>query len=519
MTSAQDIPEQNFSILRNSVYSIVGWLVPTFVNFISIPIIVGKLGYDAYGVWTLVMALMGYFALLDLGVAKGGIRYLAEYNAKGDTAQANDVISLGFLTYLCIGLCGGVLLFAITDPVLLKLIKLPDELRPLARQVLHLAALGFVVTMLQTYLLSLPQALHRFDISNKVDSTFQVLNTVATLIALSMGYGLLSVIVLRIVSSTLCCITLAFSIRGCLPNYRFSRRINRPLARQVLSYSLTSFVGRLGSTTANQLQIFVIGSILGATSITVFSIPFQLISRVMGISCQLSMVIFPISSELGHNENLERLHQIYLSMTRTLFFLNVAQVVLFTLFAWDILALWMGKAFADQASTLLALIAAGFFFDSTTNLPSQVCDGLSHPKVTSTFAFLRGAVGILFALVGGTTAGVLGVAVGFLLSCAVMAFAFNLYVHPRVIKLSYGQVVLKTHAESLIFGLAVMAVAFPFTLAQEHAALAVPAFLLKAIAVSLALALFGYARVLTKDQRQRLREGLAGLLRTRDSAK
>jgi len=512
MTQAPDAPPRSYSILRNSLYNLGGWLVPIAVNFVSIPIIVHRLGFDAYGVWTLVMAVMGYFALLDLGVVKGGIRYLAEFNAKGDTKRANEIISLGLFTYLCIGLVGGLLIYALTDPLLLPLIKLPDELRPLARQVLHLAALGFVVTMLQTYLLSLPQALHRFDISNKVDSAFQVLNTLATLAALSLGYGLFSVIVLRVASTSLCCATLMLTLKRCLPSLRLCLRFDWPLARRMFSYSLTSFVGRLGSTAATQLQVFVIGSLLGTAAVTVFSIPFQLISRVMGISSRLSMVIFPISSELGDGEGLARLHQIYLDMTRSIFFLNVGQIVLFVLFSWDLLALWMGSAFADQAGLILAVLAVGFFFDATTNLPSQVCDGLSHPKVTSTFAFLRGAVGIVFALLGGTLAGVLGVAAGFMLSCVIMALAFNLYVHARVIKLPLGTVLRSSCAESGLFGLAVLALALPFTLLRTHADFDLAAFLLKGCLVGLAFGLFGWLRILAPDQRLRLRARLKGLL-------
>ncbi|KAF0233726.1 MAG: polysaccharide biosynthesis [Desulfovibrionaceae bacterium] len=513
MVDMSGAPEQNYFILRNSLYNVAGWAVPVVVNFVSVPIIVHKLGYDAYGVWTLVMAVMGYFTLLDMGGVKGGIRYLAEFNAKGDADQASAIVSLGLFAYLCIGLFGGLILFTITDPVLLKLIKLPDELRPLARQVFHFAALGFLLTMLQTYLLSLPQAVHRFDISTKVDSFFQVLNTAATIIALNQGHGLLSVIILRIASTALCCVAIVWLMRRCQPSWRLTRKIPLHLARKIFSYSLTSFAGRIGIMTANQLQVLVVGSILGAASVTVFSIPFQLISRVMGISSRLSMLIFPISSELSGTDRLDRLHEIYLSMSRMLFFLSMAQTLMFGLLAWDILAIWMGTAFASQASEILILVAIGYFADTTTNLPTQVCDGLTSPKLTSMFAFVRGCTSIVFALVGGSVAGVYGVAVGFAASCIIMSLVFNMFVHSRVIGLSYGLVIIRTQAESLAFGIGLALVALPFTLLKGKTSPDLVRFFLTAGALAVSLCVYGYLRICSRGQRQQIRAMLAGILR------
>lgn len=497
--------DNRYSILRNSIFNLLGWIVPIIVNFISIPIIVRHLGYDQYGVWTIVMAVMGYFALLDLGVVKGGIRFLAEYNAKNDRHRANQVLSLGMYFYCFIGIVGSLLIASSVDLFILDALKIPPAFIPVARTVLYLAAPGFVITMMQTYLLSLPQAVHRFDISNKVDVTTQVLTTIATVFALWLGYALISVILLRIVGSLMACIALYAVARRYLPYFRLTLQIERCLLEKVFSYSLVSFIGRLGSTTANYVQTLVVGSILGTSAVTIFSIPFQLISRTMNLSCQLSMVMLPISSELGASAHLDRLHEVYLEMTRYIFFLNLAQVVMFVLFSRDILSLWMGRQFAEDAHTILVYIAIGFFFDTLTNLPSQVNDGLSHPKVTSTFAFLRGIAGILFAIAGGIYGGVQGVAFGFMLSCILLSVFFNLYVHKKTIKLSLWQVIHRACGRSILFGLFVLAVFAPLNLITHWEPNAAR-FMFKLALVSSSFAFYGYAYVLDDGKRLQIRE-------------
>lgn len=487
-----------YNFIKNSAFTTLGWLVPILVNFITVPIIVHNLGYDAYGVWVLVMAVMGYFALLDLGVAKGGIKFLAEANARNDTVTANQVVCIGGLFYCAIGVVGGLCIALSVDTFLLDLIKTPETLKPTARIVFYLASVGFLVTMLQTYLLSLPQALHRFDISNTVDSINQVVTSIVTVLVVVLGFGLVSVIVVRIIGNLVCCISLIRALRKFMPSLHLTMSLRWDLARSVFSFSLISFIGRVGTTTANQLQTIIVGSLLGTTAITIFSIPYTLISRIMGISSRLSMLIFPISSELSGELNMERLHAVYLTMTRNLFYLSMVQMVMFSLFSWEILRVWMGVEFADNASAILMMVAVGFFFDTMTNVSSQVCDGLGHPRITSAFAFIRGIVGILLTLIGGYLSGVQGVAAGFMLSCILGSVSFNFYIHRRVIMISYLKV-MRHYAESAVFCALIFGLFF--SISNFSATFSLAQLLINLTGVTFSFTLFGYFRIIDEKSR------------------
>jgi O-antigen/teichoic acid export membrane protein len=426
--------------------------------------------------------------------------------------RANQVICLGLIAYLLIGLIGCSLIL-LSVGTLLQIIKIPAELVTLTKDVLHLAAFGFLVTMLQTYMLSLPQAVHRFDISNTVDSLCQVFITLMTVLLLFLGYGLRAIIIVRIAANLVSCLSLYCITRRLLPYFKLTARIDGDLIRLVFSYSLISFIGRLGSTAGNYLQTIVVGSVIGVSAVTIFSVPFQLVGRVMTISSRLSTVIFPISSELGSGGGLERLHSVYLSMTRFIFFLNSVQLVVFVLFSWDILYLWMGRSFADDASRILLYIAVGFFFDLLTSLPSQVNDGISSPKVTSTFAFLRGITGVLFAFIGGKYAGVHGVAIGFMTSSILLSVSFNLYVHHKIIHLSFLGVVKQAYVGSILFSVLVLAVLLPINSLFKYNTNGHVYFLCKLTAVLLAFTLYGYLKILDDEMRCLVREKCTIMLR------
>jgi O-antigen/teichoic acid export membrane protein len=222
--------------------------------------------------------------------------------------------------------------------------------------------------------------------------------------------------------------------------------------------------------------------------------------------------MFPISSELSGTANFERLHQVYLDLSRHLFFLNMAQLVVFAGFSRDILTMWMGHDFADKSYVILFMVSIGFFFDTLTNLPSQVCDGMGFPKVTSIFALLRGLTGIGLTVVGGHLRGVEGVAAGYMASCVIVAFAFNIYVHGRIIKVPYLKVV-RVCGENFVVGVAMLAALWLGSRQSPADAHSIIVVLAKAAIVGAALCAFGYTRVLDRDERSRVHQKGRRLIR------
>ncbi|GEM_PF-426492 len=496
--------KSRFFIARNSFYNIVGWIIPAIVQLLSVPYIVKNLGYDAYGVWSLVMAVMGYFAFLDMNMLRGGIRYLAEYDGKKDKASANQVVSFGLMAYLAIGFAGMLIIAACVEPVLLKMLKIPDGLNDMARYTLYLAALGFFLLMTQTYLLSIPRGLHRFDVSNKIEILFQVGGTGVVVVLLLLGYGLLEVVIARIVANVICILAAYQAIHKIMPYYKFSPRIDKKIAKDISSYSLVSFAGRLGMVTTSYASTFVAGSLLGTSAVTLFSVPFLLVERVMNISSRLSMVIFPIASALGSQSRHGELNVIYRKMTSYLFNINLYLTLIICLFSWDILALWMGKEFANESAFILMAVAVGYLFNTTTNLPSLMNDGMGSPKVTSIFAFVHGAVVIAFLLVFGKMFGLNGIAIGYSVSSIIMAIAFNVYVHDKVIGIPWSKIILTSYLRGGVFS---GVVALTFIALKVNKVLpdySVLSFVAEATIVTVLYSVFAYLFVLDENDKSRV---------------
>jgi len=486
----------------------MGWLLPVLVNFLTVPFIVRMLGNDSYGVLMLSASVIGYFSLMDINVTAGSIRYIAEYHAKNDINKVNEVISLSLFVYAVLGILGAALLYMSVDLFLMDILKIPPDIKEVSRKVFHLASFGFFLGLVNNALSSIPKAVHRFDIAAKIEIGFGILLAVLTVVLLYMGFNLLSVVILRLVILFLDCITRFITAKKIIPYARLVSSISRDTVQKIVSFSGYAFLSKIAGTIALNTDRLVIGALISSAAVTLYTVPFMLVSKLMNISYRLSMIMFPVASEMGSMGQREELKKIYIVLSRHIFFLNIALTTILCLFSRQILQLWMGDDFARQTYIILILISLAFFADALTNLPSLVNDGFSFPKVTGFFALGRAIFGVIALLIGSVLFGLTGVAAAYLFSSVVMGTAFLLYVHKKTIKLSLKILIKESFLKSFVFSLIVgilMLMIKPF-LPSTKAVIITELFFIMGL-----FTIFGYTKIFSSELKIKVMGYFAGI--------
>lgn len=420
------------SLPRNAWSNLLGAAIPALVMLGTVPLVVRGLGQAGYGVYALVTAIVGYFAVMDINLTAGSVKYIAQHRARGEQRQVAETISFGLASYAVIGLAGALGIFAGAGWFVDSLFALPAALRYEARVTLQLAALGFLFSQLQNYLNSVPQSLMRYDVSGRVEMLFGALVPLATVGVMALGHGLFEVILLRVAASAIHCLVLWHAIRRLLPAWRW--RWPQARARTaLLRFSAWSCLARFAALSYAHADKLIIGALVGVAGLAYFTVAATLANRVLGLSFRLSGVLFPAASALAARGELVRLGQVYVKATRYVVYLNAAILVLVGVFAHRILALWMDETFARNGATVLAVMAVSQFVDSLTSLPSLVNDGLGHPRVSGLFAATRALAGLAMVYAGVAGWGIDGAAWGHLAAAAIFTAAFLVYVHGNTV--------------------------------------------------------------------------------------
>jgi hypothetical protein len=60
-------------------------------------------GRCGYGLYSLVTAIVGYFAVIDINVTAGSVKYIAEFNARKDQRRIDETVFFGLAVYALLG--------------------------------------------------------------------------------------------------------------------------------------------------------------------------------------------------------------------------------------------------------------------------------------------------------------------------------------------------------------------------------------------------------------------------------
>src|SRR6266853_119551 len=187
---------------RNALANWIAFLFAAIVAFFLSPFVVQHLGATGYGVWTLIGGLVGYLGLLDLGIRQAVNRYIAHYKAVGAHDEGSSIVSaairlFGLLGILAICLSGILAYFA---PIFFNI---PESLVDDTRIIVVLGGLTVAATLMGGVFGGVVTGLERFDIQCGLEIFVTTVRTVAIVLALREGYGLVSLACIQLAASVL----------------------------------------------------------------------------------------------------------------------------------------------------------------------------------------------------------------------------------------------------------------------------------------------------------------------------
>jgi O-antigen/teichoic acid export membrane protein len=419
-------------LIANSIRNFAGAAIPAAASLLTVPYIVKAMGDERYGAFTLIAAIIGYFAVLDINATAGAVKYIAEYNANGKRRELHEVVIFGGVTYLVIGVIGSFAIFMLSGTLTERVFAVSAQHRVLVTSTLQLAAFGFLFSQLQLFLNSITQSLNRFDISAKLEIAFGTAVPLATVALLWSGYGLWEVVALRVVASGINVVFLLLVIMRIIPDFQWVLP-SPAIVRKLVSFSCYSYLSRIAAITYANADKLLIGALVSVAELTYYVIPATIANRLLGLTFRMGSVFYPLASELDALGLHERLERCYLTASRYLNYINIYFVMIISLFAHEILFRWMGAGFAEKGDTIMIAISLSMLVDSFTNLPSLFNDGLGFPKMTGIFAAVRAIGGLGLTVFFTYRWGIFGAALSHLIASVIFSVLFLIFIHQRTV--------------------------------------------------------------------------------------
>lgn len=382
------------SIRKNSLYGVIGFVVSTLMVIGAFPVLIGGLGQERFGIYTLANSVSGALGFLDFGLAAATIKFTAEYHAKGDYPAMTEVLSLSL--YFCgiMGIVVGAALFSMA-PWMLSLFSVNTAVYEEALFAFRVAGVQIGIALFFNVLLSVAKALQRFDVSAKLVSLLSVATLGSAVAMVTMGAGLRGVMVSSLVGYLVLVGFASWIVKTLLQGKaQFCLvRLRPPVLRRMFGYGSYITINSIATSLVYPMQRVLVGYFLGPSSVTFYAVAFAPASKIHAIVQAAAEVMFPFSSAAGRFDEIKPLYRKMLG--GSLVFGLLACLPLALLSA-QILEIWAGVDVARQSGRLLAILAFAYFFLSLTPAPYFLLDGLGRPRMNTFFLSMHAALNIAF---------------------------------------------------------------------------------------------------------------------------
>lgn len=361
------------------VTTVTGLALPLAMAAFAIPQLVLGLGESVFGLFALVMALLGYSSIFDLGLGRAATKMIAECAVpprRSPLPYIRAAASVAVAFSGCVAL--GVVAVALLGGEYLAIQGLAAER---VSQALLCAAPGLIFVTL-------------FGITRGV---LEGIGEFATVAGLRLLGGVTAFLV------PVFCVHAGWGLSGCVASvvigrgmmlglgvWRCFRRVPREgevIAWRAALTRLWSFggwmtVSNLVTPLMTYMDRFLLGAMLSTAAVAVYVTPYDMMVQMIILPSALTSVLFPHMSQLMASGSAALLPVYRKSLLAVLALMSVL-VLAVAIPAPALIAWWVSPEFAERAAPVARILAFGVVCNSLTQIPLSLLHAAHQARTTA----------------------------------------------------------------------------------------------------------------------------------------
>lgn len=367
------------------------------LSFLALPMIIGYLGQERYGVWSTLLGVISWAAFFDLGIGNGLRNKVAETLAKEQRSEAALYISSAYTLIAALAIALWIAIMTATAFVPWRWVFNTNviaeyDLRLTVQIVASFMLLNFWIGLIgalfyaiqKTAMISLGQLL-----SNALSlGMIWVLTAVShpSLVFLACAFGMSLVIS-----------NVALSAWFFARNIDLRPRFNFALAhlRPIMSLGVQFFLIQVSGLVLFTTDKLLIAQFFGPEYVTRYDVTFKMFSIITVLHALICSPLWSAYTEAYHKNDLGWIRKM-LRRQLGVFVLLAVGVALLAFFAKPIARFWVGSAVEVDQATVLAM-AVLVIISTWTNVFNIPLIGIGKIRLSSVYCILTAALNIPLA--------------------------------------------------------------------------------------------------------------------------
>ncbi|VVO21974.1 flippase [Pseudomonas fluorescens] len=371
------------SLRKNTLWNLLGSGAPFLLGAVTIPFLLNRAGVEVFGILTLVWVLIGYFSLFDFGLGRALTQTVAQKLARGTIDEVSRVINLGLIMVLVAGLFGGALLAVAAIPLGGTWLSVSVGLRHDVIVSLFIASIGIPLTTLTSGLRGVLEAYEEFGKVNILRVLLGLANFgMPAITVLIWGPALQWMVASLVLARFIVFLAHVYLVYQKTEFFWIPPKSHPEEAKGLLTFGSWMTLSNLISPLMVTADRFVISSVVGASLVAYYTVPFEVLIRFLILPAALTAALFP---------KLAALIVVDIASAEKLFkksVLLIAGVMLVVCAIASVgslwgMTLWLGQDFAGRSWHLASIMAVGILFNSIAQVPHAAVQAAGNVKGTA----------------------------------------------------------------------------------------------------------------------------------------
>ena len=354
-------------VVKGSMWTLGGSVLPLAVSFISTPFIIRFLGAESYGVLLLVGLIPTYFSFADFGMGIASTKFASEAFGQGDKQKEAQVVWTASAIALVASLIIAVPIIIFASPIIISL-NVPEQLQWQATIALRIASVSFVLGILGSVVNSPMLSRLRMDLNTITAAVPKILLAAVTPFILYFGGGIVEAVSWAFIVGVATLAVVVYFSGRLLPEM-FRAGINRDLFRPLLKFGGAWVVAMIAAMLLVNLEKLFLTKMVSVKALAYYSVAFTFANMATMFSQAMIQSLIPAFSQLQTPEKRGEFDALFARGIRlNIIWLLPAVMVMFVV-AKPFFTIWAGEEFGANSTLPFYVLLIGLFFNLQATVP------------------------------------------------------------------------------------------------------------------------------------------------------
>lgn len=414
--------------------------IATILNYVALffvtPITIRMLGKQEFGLYSLVTSVIGYLALLSLGLGSAYVRFYFRVKSDKYKYSVENLNGMYFLTYLVISAV--VVIFGIGFIIFSNNIfgpKLTTEELFIAKILLAILIFNLATTFIFSIFWSYLRAIERFVTLEIVHLIKVLLGPMITIPLLLLGFGSIGFVAATTAVTTLVeIIVVIYAVKKAEIKFKFNV-FDKQLFKEILAYSLFIFGFQLFDQLNNGVDNMILGWTGGTEIVSIYAVGASIAAIVLSLPNGIISVSIPEINRVATLEDREKkllqINTLQVRYGRMIFMIIAFIVSGFIILGLPFLDLWAGVGYSE-AYLIVILLTVPKMYGYTLAVSSEYIKAENRHKTRLTIYGITILINIGVSIPLAIWIGPLGAAIGTAATYSLYIFFMHFYFTKKI---------------------------------------------------------------------------------------